>query len=41
MRHRVLALGGRFELNCPVGRGTVLTVAIPAERVLAAGTSAA
>jgi signal transduction histidine kinase len=36
MRHRVLALGGRFDLACPVGRGTVLTVSIPTEHALAA-----
>lgn len=41
MRHRVLALGGRFDLDCPIGRGTVLIVSIPIERALAPGTPAA
>jgi signal transduction histidine kinase len=35
MRHRILALGGRFQLDCPSPGGTVLTARIPLARALA------
>jgi signal transduction histidine kinase len=34
MRHRILALGGRFQLECPGSGGTVLTARIPLSRAL-------
>jgi signal transduction histidine kinase len=35
MRHRILALGGQFQLDCPSSGGTVLTARIPLARALA------
>jgi signal transduction histidine kinase len=40
MRHRVAALGGILRLSSPPSGGTVVTVIIPRERVLAAETRA-
>ncbi len=35
MRHRILALGGQFQLECPSSGGTVLTARVPLSRALA------
>jgi signal transduction histidine kinase len=41
MRHRITALGGRFEVSYPGGRGTTLNAVIPLRRLLAADAAGA